>query len=158
MAKQILEIKQGKRPPVIETGNVDVTRDFSDVRDVLRGYLALLASGRAGETYNVCSGVERNVGHVLLQMLSLSGVKATVQAKHEKMRPNEQKRHCGSNRKLCDDTGWARASTSGNRCTTCSRAGKSYRSIPINGKKSADFRHHRAGWRLPRTIAAAKGL
>ena len=107
MAKQILEIKQGKRPPVIETGNVDVTRDFSDVRDVLRAYLALLASGRAGETYNVCSGVERNVGQVLLEMLSLSGVKATVQAKHEKMRPNEQKRHCGSNRKLCDDTGWA---------------------------------------------------
>ena len=107
MAKQILEIKQGKRPSVIETGNVDVTRDFSDVRDVLRAYLALLTSGRAGETYNVCSGVERNVGQVLLQMLSLSGVKATVQAKDEKMRPNEQKRHCGSNRKLCDDTGWA---------------------------------------------------
>lgn len=107
MAKQILEIKQGKRPPVIETGNVDVTRDFSDVRDVLRAYLALLACGKAGETYNVCSGVERNVGQVLLQMLSMSGVKAEVQAKHEKMRPNEQRRHCGSNRKLCDDTGWA---------------------------------------------------
>jgi len=107
MAKQILEIKQGGRTPVIETGNIDVTRDFSDVRDVLRAYLALLGSGRAGETYNVCSGVERNVGQVLLQMLSLSCVKASVQTKHEKMRPNEQKRHCGSNRKLCDDTGWA---------------------------------------------------
>jgi GDP-4-dehydro-6-deoxy-D-mannose reductase len=106
MAKQLRDIKQGRQAPVVEVGNIDVTRDFSDVRDVLRAYLALLASGRAGETYNVCSGVERNVGDVLRQMLEIAGVQARVQVSEEKRRPHEQKRHYGSNGKLCAHTGW----------------------------------------------------
>ena len=106
MAKQLREIKQGRKPAIIETGNVDVTRDFSDVRDVLAGYLAMLAFGRPGETYNVCSGVERNVGEVLHHMLQITGIQASVQERAEKRRPNEQRRHYGSNRKLCEDTGW----------------------------------------------------
>lgn len=106
MAKQIMQIRHGRRAPTIEAGNIDVTRDFSDVRDVVRAYLALLERGVSGETYNVCSGVERNVGDVLQSMLELAGVQASVARVDERVRPNEQKRHCGSNRKLCEDTGW----------------------------------------------------
>jgi GDP-4-dehydro-6-deoxy-D-mannose reductase len=106
MARQIMQIKQGRRTPAIEAGNIDVTRDFSDVRDVVRAYLALLEKGTSGEAYNVCSSVERNVGEVLLRMLELAGVKASVTRVHERVRPNEQTRHCGCNRKLCEDTGW----------------------------------------------------
>ena len=106
-AKQIAEIKRGLRAPEIEVGNVDVTRDFSDVRDVVRAYLALLEWGVSGHHYNVCSGIERNVGEVLHRMLELSGVRAAVKIVSDKVRPNEQTRHFGSNRKLCDHTGWA---------------------------------------------------
>lgn len=106
MAKQIFEIKKGIRPSVIETGNMDVTRDFSDVRDVVRAYLRLLASQVSGEIYNVCSGVEYNVGSVLLRMLELAGVQAEIKVMEQKVRPNEQVRHCGSNEKLRGDTGW----------------------------------------------------
>jgi GDP-4-dehydro-6-deoxy-D-mannose reductase len=106
-AKQIAEIKQGRRAPTIEVGNVNVTRDFSDVRDVVRAYLKLLESGVSGEAYNVCSGVERNVGDVLRRMLELAGVSASVKSMNDRVRPNEQTRHFGSNRKLCEDTGWA---------------------------------------------------
>ncbi len=106
MARQMLEIKQGRRAAHIETGNIDVTRDFSDVRDVIHAYLRLLATGRSGEIYNVCSGIERNVGDVLRDMLKLAGIEADIRVAEDKLRPNEQRRHCGSNRKLCDDTGW----------------------------------------------------
>jgi GDP-4-dehydro-6-deoxy-D-mannose reductase len=106
MARQIADIKQGRHAPRIEAGNLDVTRDFSDVRDVVQAYLRLLASGRSGEVYNVCSGVERNVGDVLRRMLELAQVDAAIEVAEQKLRPNEQRRHCGSNRKLCDDTGW----------------------------------------------------
>jgi GDP-4-dehydro-6-deoxy-D-mannose reductase len=106
-AKQIAEIRQGRRAPLIEVGNVDVTRDFSDVRDVVRAYLRLLESGVSGEAYNVCSGIERNVGEVLRRMLELSGVRAEVKRVSDKLRPNEQTRHYGSNRKLCENTRWA---------------------------------------------------
>jgi len=106
MAKQIFEIKKGLRPPVIETGNTDVTRDFSDVRDVVRAYLSLLASEASGEIYNVCSGVEYNVRSVLLRMLELAHVEAEIRVVEKKLRPNEQRRHCGSNEKLRRHTGW----------------------------------------------------
>jgi GDP-4-dehydro-6-deoxy-D-mannose reductase len=106
LAKQIMEIKQGRRAPAVEVGNIDVTRDFSDVRDVVRAYLSLLEAGTSGEAYNVCSGIERHVREVLQRMLELADVKASVNCVADKVRPNEQTRHCGSNRKLCEDTGW----------------------------------------------------
>jgi GDP-4-dehydro-6-deoxy-D-mannose reductase len=56
-AKQFAEIEAGIRPPKLAVGNTDVERDFSDVRDVVRAYSALLSKGKAGQVYNVCSGV-----------------------------------------------------------------------------------------------------
>lgn len=105
-ARQIAEIKLGRRAPRIEVGNVEVTRDFSDVRDVVRAYLRLLQFGVAGEAYNVCSGMERNIGEVLRQMMWIAGVQASLERDSAKLRPSEQTRHYGSNRKLCEDTGW----------------------------------------------------
>lgn len=106
MAKQILEIKRNRQPPMIEAGNLDVTRDFSDVRDVVKAYVALLENGASGEAYNVCSGIERHVGEVLRQMLVIAGVSATLNVDKGKIRPNEQTRHYGSNHKLRERTGW----------------------------------------------------
>lgn len=106
IAKQIAEIKHGARPARIEAGNLDVTRDFSDVRDVIRAYVALVDEGRSGEVYNVCSGVEHNVRQVVQHMLEIAGVNAAIIVAQDKLRPNEQRRHYGSNRKLCDDTRW----------------------------------------------------
>ena len=50
------EIVCGLRPPVITVGNPDVGRDFSDVRDIVRGYALVTERGRAGEVYQLCSG------------------------------------------------------------------------------------------------------
>src|SRR5207237_3015855 len=47
-AKQIAEIEAGSREPVVSAGDLKPTRDFSDVRDVVRGYWALLERGTAG--------------------------------------------------------------------------------------------------------------
>jgi GDP-4-dehydro-6-deoxy-D-mannose reductase len=41
----------------IPVGNLDVSRDYSDVRDVVAGYRLLAERSRAGEIYNLCSGV-----------------------------------------------------------------------------------------------------
>ena len=46
----------GGAEPVLEVGNLEVTRDLTDVRDVVRAYVALLERGRAGAAYNVCRG------------------------------------------------------------------------------------------------------
>jgi GDP-4-dehydro-6-deoxy-D-mannose reductase len=106
-ARQVIEIRNGRRDPVIRTGDIDVTRDFTDVRDVVRAYLLLLDQGRSGEAYNVCSESERSVRDVLSRLLELAAVNARVEQDPSRLRRNEQRRMCGSNRKLRRDTGWS---------------------------------------------------
>jgi GDP-4-dehydro-6-deoxy-D-mannose reductase len=56
LVQQFAEIQAGKRDPLIQLGNLDSTRDLSDVRDVVQAYHRALQVGRFGEAYNVGSG------------------------------------------------------------------------------------------------------
>ena len=107
-ARQVVEIRNGTRTAVIRTGDVDVTRDFTDVRDVVQAYLLLLEQGKCGEVYNVCSGSEQSVRDLLTRLLQLAGVEAAVELDPARLRRSEQRRICGSPRKLERDTGWSR--------------------------------------------------
>jgi len=106
-ARQIAEIRVGKRAPVLEVGNIDVTRDFSDVSDVLDAYALILEAGRNGEAYNVCCGIERSIRSLVERLLMLSGVKADIVTDSARLRPADQPRVCGSHAKLTAHTGWA---------------------------------------------------
>ena len=55
-ARQIAEIEAGGREPTILVGNLKAVRDYTDVRDIVRGYWLLLGRGEPGEVYNLCSG------------------------------------------------------------------------------------------------------
>jgi GDP-4-dehydro-6-deoxy-D-mannose reductase len=55
-AKQIAEIEKKKKEPVIYVGNLEARRDFTDVRDIVRGYWLCLEKGEDGEVYNVGTG------------------------------------------------------------------------------------------------------
>jgi GDP-4-dehydro-6-deoxy-D-mannose reductase len=107
-ARQVVEIRKGLRPPLIRTGDIDVTRDFTDVRDVVPAYLLLLEQGKRGEVYNVCSGSEQSIRELLMRLLQLAGVEAAVEQDPSRLRRAEQRRICGSPRKLERDTGWVR--------------------------------------------------
>jgi GDP-4-dehydro-6-deoxy-D-mannose reductase len=108
-ARQVVEIRKGARAATIRTGDIDVTRDFTDVRDVVRAYLLLLEAGAGGEVYNVCSGSERSIRALLDRLLQLAGVEATIEQDPARLRPSEQRRVFGDPRKLERDTGWTRA-------------------------------------------------
>ncbi len=109
LARQIAAIKAGRRDPVVDVGDIDVTRDFTDVRDVVRAYLLLLERGAAGETYNICSGEERSVRELLLRMAGLAGVDVAIRQDPARMRPGEQRRVRGNPAKIRRATGWAAA-------------------------------------------------
>ncbi|PPU94139.1 GDP-mannose 4,6-dehydratase [Xanthomonas albilineans] len=109
LARQVVAIAEGRQPAVIEAGDIDTTRDFSDVRDVVSAYAALLTRGRSGGIYIVASGVERRVRDLLLEMCRLTGVEAEVRQDPAKMRPAEQRRMVASPAKLQSDTGWMQA-------------------------------------------------
>ena len=106
-AKQVIEIRKGRRQPILSVGDIDVTRDFTDVRDVTAAYALLLELGHNGESYNVCSGVERTLRFILDRLLALANVEARVEQEAERLRVSEQRRMRGSYEKLHRDTGWA---------------------------------------------------
>lgn len=105
-AKQIAEIAAGLRPPLLSVGNIEATRDFTDVIDVVRAYGLMLANGKNGEIYNVCSGIERSIRALLLKLLGLSGVSAEIVTDAARYRPTDQPRVYGSYQKLKEQTGW----------------------------------------------------
>ena len=90
----------------IHAGDIDVTRDFSDVRDVVRAYAALLRAGRSGATYHVSSGRETRVRDLLQRMCRMVGIEARVVQDESRLRPSEQRRMAASSARLVADTGW----------------------------------------------------
>ncbi|MDU4250154.1 GDP-mannose 4,6-dehydratase [Pseudomonas sp.] len=106
VARQLARIRHGLQDACIEVGDIDVTRDFLDVRDVLSAYFALLEKGRSGEVYNVCSGQEYRLRDLIDQMAVLAGVDLQIRQDPQKLRKAEQRRVRGSNAKLQRETGW----------------------------------------------------
>lgn len=105
-ARQVAEIKLGLREPLIEIGDVEVTRDFTDARDVVEAYRLLLERGAGGEIYNICSGREVWIRDLLPTLFELAGVDAKLFQDPARMRPAEQKRLLGSYAKLNRCTDW----------------------------------------------------
>lgn len=105
-ARQIALIRKGMQAPRLEVGDVDVTRDFLDVRDVIAAYFDILAKGESGEVYNVCSGQERTIRDLIEALAGLAGIELELVQDSARMRRAEQRRVCGSSVKLRDATGW----------------------------------------------------
>jgi GDP-6-deoxy-D-talose 4-dehydrogenase len=89
----------------IELGNLDVARDFSDVRTVVAAYRRLIERVPAGETFNVCSGKAVSLEEVLALMADIAGYRIRVRVNLAFVRENEVKRLRGSNAKLVETIG-----------------------------------------------------
>lgn len=89
-----------RRALKIELGNLDVARDFSDVRMVVAAYCKLLKCASAGEVFNVCSGHAYTLQEVLMMMSKIGGYEIEVHVSPNFVRDNEIKRLRGSNAKL----------------------------------------------------------
>ena len=105
-AKQCADIKKGMQSPVVHTGNIDVLRDFTDVRDVVNSYEKLLEHGQNGECYNVCSGKSVLIRNILNQLIILSGKNIEVKTDPARLRKTDIHEIVGSNTRLFDTTGW----------------------------------------------------
>ncbi len=106
-ARQIAGIMLGLREPAIRVGNLDTTRDLTDVRDVVQAYNILLKQGSNGNIYNVCSGKETRMRDLLDHLIDLSGINIRVEQEPSLIRRKEQQRSLGSFEKLHKETGWS---------------------------------------------------
>jgi GDP-4-dehydro-6-deoxy-D-mannose reductase len=105
-AFQIAKIELDLSPPVIKVGNLDVQRDYTDVRDVIRGYMALIEKGEPGRPYNVCSGTGYKLSDLLEKYKSMAKKKIEVSKDQSRMRPVDIPILTGSNKRIKNDTGW----------------------------------------------------
>lgn len=84
-AHQIVAIENGA-DPVILVGNLNIYRDFLDVRDAVKAYVALLAQGKIGDIYNVGSGQAYNIRGILEKLLSYSCKDIVIKTDSKKIR------------------------------------------------------------------------
>ncbi len=105
-ARQVAEIEIGIRAPVIEVGNIQLHRDFTDVRDVGRALAALAEQGTSGEAYNIASGVAHSLRDMLAIMIEQTGMRVDIIPVERFRRRNEAPELVGDATKLRNRTGW----------------------------------------------------
>ena len=104
-ASKIVNIEKGANP-VLKVGNLDTLRDFTDVRDIVRGYVMLLENGKIGESYNIGSGNVVKVKDILEKLVSLSNKEIKIEIDKEKFRPVDVPIVQCDNAKIRKDTEW----------------------------------------------------
>jgi GDP-4-dehydro-6-deoxy-D-mannose reductase len=103
-ARQIAEIKAGRRPAVLRVGNLDSVRDYLDVEDVVEAYVRLLDPTVEADIYNVASGVGARLGDLLDALLDLGGSHASIERDPARYRPADCS--VGDASRLRAATGW----------------------------------------------------
>lgn len=105
-ARAVAAAEAGTAEPVLRTGNLDVERDFHDVRDTVRAYELLLERGVAGEVYHLAAGRSVSVRSILERLVGESRVPIRVETDPAKLRPKEVLRVEVAVEKIRAATGW----------------------------------------------------
>lgn len=85
-AEQIVKIERGEQDKLM-VGNLNATRDFTDVRDAVRAYVLLMEKGESGEVYNIGSGVGVSLQHVVDVLRGMAKTDIMVERDEARIRP-----------------------------------------------------------------------
>jgi GDP-4-dehydro-6-deoxy-D-mannose reductase len=105
LAAQVAEVEAGHKE-CVEVGNLDVVRDFTDVRDVVHGYRLLAARGAPGAIYNLGSGRGTKIADALEHLRSLASRPVAVRVDPARMRPVDLPFLVADASELHAATGW----------------------------------------------------
>ena len=105
-AKQIAEIEKGIKNPIVEVGNLDAVRDYTDVRDMVRAYYIAVQKCKPGKEYNIATGRGWKIQQVLDILLSMSKVRIKVVKDESRMRPSDVEVLIGDATIFRKETGW----------------------------------------------------
>ena len=109
-AVQVAKIEAGRAPPVVEVGNLDVERDFLDVRDVVDAYALAVEKAetlKSGAIFNIASGIPRRIGDVLELLLSQSPAKIRLMRDPKRLRSTDLPRLIGNAGRVQQCLAWA---------------------------------------------------
>jgi len=105
-ARQIAAIEAGLQEPVLRVGNLEASRDFTDVRDTVRAYRLAAERGEPGAVYNICSGRAVTIRELLDRLLAFSEATIRVEQDPDRLRPSDVPVLLGSAARFHDATGW----------------------------------------------------
>jgi GDP-4-dehydro-6-deoxy-D-mannose reductase len=89
LARQIAQADAGTQKPSIAVGNLKAQRDFTDVRDIVRGYCLLLDKGVPGDVYNLCSGRAVTIEEILGILKSFATRPVQVEVEQPRVRAQD---------------------------------------------------------------------
>ena len=89
----------------ISVGDLSLKRDFTDVRDIVGGYIHLMKHGTKGEVYNLCSGVAPELGTFLSWLIGNQSIQARPDPKRFRDKDIPEFRGCPAK---VESLGWAR--------------------------------------------------
>ncbi|MEO5357868.1 MAG: GDP-mannose 4,6-dehydratase [Nitrospirae bacterium YQR-1] len=105
LGKKILKAKNSSDNTIV-AGDIEIIRDFVDVRDVSRAYYLLLKKGKTGEAYNICSGIGRSIKEIITLYCKLYNCEVRVIKDSSLIRPVDNPVITGSYEKLFQHTSW----------------------------------------------------
>jgi len=106
LAQQIAAIEVGQAEPVLRVGNLDVTRDLLDVREVVEAYRTLLDKGRPGGAYNVCRGEGVRLADLVRSLVARARLPIRVEVDPARARPADVPYLVGDPTATARDVGW----------------------------------------------------
>lgn len=109
LAWQLARIRLDKGEPILLAGDLEVERDYVDIRDAARAYLLLLDGGMPGETYNVCTGKPSPARQVADELVHIAGGSIQIRLDPRRERTTEIPMLLGSPEKIHKETGWVPA-------------------------------------------------
>lgn len=105
-ARQLAEIESSLRPPVLRVGNLDLFRDFTDVRDMVRAYRLALTLGVPGDVYNLGSGRSTRIADMVEELIGMCTVHAERRVDPALLRHSDTPRQEANIQKFTSLTGW----------------------------------------------------
>ena len=103
---QMVNIAKGRDKGKLYVGNIDVIRDFLDIRDVVDAYYRILIHGKTEEVYNVCSGKGTKLRDIIKETAQQLDIEPEILVDPARIRPMENMCIIGDNSKLYNDIGW----------------------------------------------------
>jgi GDP-4-dehydro-6-deoxy-D-mannose reductase len=105
--KQLLRMRNEGGNRELITGDPEIIRDFTDVRDVASAYYLLLTQGETGGIYNVCSGIGISLKEIIYKICDVLDIDVDIHVDPNLLRPNDNRIIIGSNEKIRSNYGWS---------------------------------------------------
>lgn len=105
-AKQFALINNGLKTPKLNVGNINIKRDFTNVKDVVKAYIGLMRNDISGEIVNVCSSKAISIKEIIYKLECISGIKVEINQELKRVRKTDVPVIMGSHDKLHRLTGW----------------------------------------------------